>query len=374
MPAQRGGQHLVAHADAEHRHLAQQVRHRRRARARPRRGRRGRSTGTRRRARAGQDVLPPVVGAGTTSTVADRGEVAHDRGLDAQVDRDDPAGRAPVLDGTAVGLGGRSRRRPGRGRRCRSPQRQRPPQRGLVGGAEHPGQRAVVAQVAGQAAGVDAGDAGDAVARAGRRPGSPSARQLLWRRARSRTTTPAQRGAGDSSSVGVDAVVADVGVGEGDDLPGVGRVRDDLLVAADSTVLNTNSPGGDAARRARRRWPRPRTVVPSASTIAAVVGCSSLRPLRRSRPVRRSRKVWRTRPRTSVRRRARCGCATAPPEPSIVQRGRRVDRRTGWPARPPPIGPPWCSMPAIARGLPRHAGQHVGLGHRRHRRRRRPAG
>ena len=75
---------------------------------------------------------------------------------------------------------------------------------------------------------------------------SASARQLLCRRASSRTMTPRQNGRRDSSSAAVDAVVADVRVGEGDDLPGVGRVGDDLLVAGQHGVEHDLA-GGDPA-------------------------------------------------------------------------------------------------------------------------------
>ncbi len=108
-------------------------------------------------------------------------------------------------------------------------------ERGLVGGAERAGHGAEVADVAGQAAGVDAGDAGHAVALQQRveiAAGTPV------------RVTPGQLADDDAATerpaalvVGVvDAVVADVGVGEGDDLTGVGRVGDDLLVAGEHGV------------------------------------------------------------------------------------------------------------------------------------------
>ena len=77
---------------------------------------------------------------------------------------------------------------------------------------------------------------------------SPSTRQLLRRRASSRTITPRQNGRRLSSSSAVDAVVADVGVGEGDDLPGVGRVGDDLLVAGEDGVEHDLAGGHPAGR------------------------------------------------------------------------------------------------------------------------------
>ena len=65
----------------------------------------------------------------------------------------------------------------------------------------------------------------DAVAAQHARRATASARWLLWRRAISRTITPRQNGRADSKSAAFDAVVADVRVGEGDDLAGVATGR-----------------------------------------------------------------------------------------------------------------------------------------------------
>ena len=103
---------------------------------------------------------------------------------------------------------------------------------------------------------------------------SPSLRQLLRRRASSRTIdAPAERPDAPRRRRAVDAVVADVRVGEGDDLAGVGRVGDDLLVAGQHGVEHDLA-GRDGRRR--RRWPRPRTWCRRPAP-AAPRGSSSLR-------------------------------------------------------------------------------------------------
>jgi hypothetical protein len=162
--------------------------------------------------------------------------VAQDGGLDAEVVGHDPL-RGPTLgageghgvrigarhrtdeiDAVGAGLGG------GGGLDGR-----------LVGGAERPRHGAGVADVAGEAAGVDAGDAGhvrgpqEAVEVA---VGSPVAA------APSQVAHDDAAGEGSAALVveSGDAVVADVGVGERDDLPGVGRIGDDLLVAGEGGV------------------------------------------------------------------------------------------------------------------------------------------
>ena len=167
-----------------------------RARGRPRPGRPGRSTGTRRRAPA-RGCRPPRSTPARPSTSPIVVEVAHDRGLDAEVDGDDAARARRSSDGVRrdrrsvtptstrsmpVGAGRRGRRGLA-GRR-------------LLGGAERTGLGAVVAEVAGEAPGVDPGDAGDAVAREVRRRGRPRRGGCCARRARSRITTPEHVGAG----------------------------------------------------------------------------------------------------------------------------------------------------------------------------------
>ena len=75
-----------------------------------------------------------------------------------------------------------------------------------------------------------------------------SARWLLCRRASSRTITPRQNGRSRLEILGVRAVVADVRVGERDDLPGVRRVGDDLLVAGHHRVEHHFAAGDAIAR------------------------------------------------------------------------------------------------------------------------------
>jgi hypothetical protein len=108
-------------------------------------------------------------------------------------------------------------------------------QRGEIGGAEGAGHGTGVTEVAGEPTGVDAGDAGDAVtAQEGievlvAAPVAAATGHLPHHDA------PAE-GAGALVVGGCDPVVADVRVGERDDLPGVGRVGDDLLVAGQHRV------------------------------------------------------------------------------------------------------------------------------------------
>jgi len=108
-------------------------------------------------------------------------------------------------------------------------------QRGHIRVAERAGKGTVVAQVACQAAGVDASDGGDTVASQvgvevlGGPPVAPPPGHLAEDHA------PAEGTAGLVVDGG-GAVVAQVRGGEGDDLPGVGRVADDLLVAGHRRV------------------------------------------------------------------------------------------------------------------------------------------
>src|SRR5690606_8608176 len=108
-------------------------------------------------------------------------------------------------------------------------------QRRLVGVAEGPRHRAGLADVPGEAAGVDARDAGHAVGAqvVVEAPGRPPARRA-----------PSQLAHDDAPDEGaaalvvpvVGAVVADVRVGEGDDLPRVAGVGQHLLVAGEHRV------------------------------------------------------------------------------------------------------------------------------------------
>ncbi len=126
----------------------------------------------------------------------------------------------------------------------------RPLEGQLVGGAEGARHRPGLADVAGEAAGVDAGDPGHA---GELQPGVEVDGAAPVRRAAGQVAhddAPAER----SPALGVQRrhpVVADVGVGEGDDLPGVGGVGEDLLVAAQDGVEHDLA-GGHRRRRPHR--------------------------------------------------------------------------------------------------------------------------
>ena len=102
-------------------------------------------------------------------------------------------------------------------------------------GTERARDGADVADAAGELAGVDAGDARDAVgAQLGvevglAAPARPAAGQVAHDHAAAERPPGLEVGQ-------VHAVVPDVRVGEGDDLPGVGRVGDHLLVAGQHRV------------------------------------------------------------------------------------------------------------------------------------------
>ena len=189
-------------------------------------------------------------------------ELVEDRPLDAEVVRDHEQARVVGADGVR-----RRRRDPGdevaavgasvglRGRE----------QRVAVGRAERAGHRAGRTNVARQAAGVDAGDAGHLMTLEIAARGLPSRASSTGRRASSRTITPRQRGSARFVVVGVDAVVADVRVRERDDLTGVRGVGDDLLVTGERGVEHDLA-GDDPRRRAGARPRSPRTSSPSAST------------------------------------------------------------------------------------------------------------
>src|SRR5690606_18674439 len=106
---------------------------------------------------------------------------------------------------------------------------------GRLVGPEGAGHRAVVPEVPGEAAGVDAPQ-----------PGQPVALEEGVEVALGPPVAPPPGQVADDHAAAVgpgalvvgrgDAVVADVDGGEGDDLPGVGRVGDDLLVAGHGRV------------------------------------------------------------------------------------------------------------------------------------------
>ena len=183
------------------------------------------------------------VPAGTTSTVPEPGELAQDGPLDAEVVGHDP--ERPAADD-----GVRPVRRhlvhevdPARARLAAG----HGPQHGFGSVAEGTGHRAAVTEQAGEPPGVDAGDAGDAVAPEQAveitvgPPVGPAPGQLPDHHA------AAERAAG--LEVGpVHAVVADVGVREGDDLARVARVGEDLLVARQDRVEDHLARGDTAGR------------------------------------------------------------------------------------------------------------------------------
>ena len=194
----------------------------------------------------GQDPFGAVTGRHHLD-VGEGREAAQDRGLDAEVDDADPPGpptvgprggptvgtltrhRGDEVDAVGAGLGG------GGGSQV-----------GLRSGAEGTHHGARRADVAGEATRVDVGEARQAVAceEAVQAPGgAPIAGH---RHQVPHHEAPAERSAALEVGVG-DPVVADVGVGEGDDLPGVGRIGENLLVAGHHGVEH-HLTGSDTAR------------------------------------------------------------------------------------------------------------------------------
>src|SRR5690606_27513292 len=110
--------------------------------------------------------------------------------------------------------------------------------------AKGAGHRPRLADVAGELAGVDAGDAGDPV-------GAEQGVEVALGSPRGAASGQvAHDDAPAEGPTGLEvgrrhAVVADVGVGKGDDLPGVGRVGDHLLVAGEDRVEDHLASGGD---------------------------------------------------------------------------------------------------------------------------------
>ena len=171
------------------------------------------------------------------------GELAQDGPLDAEVVGHDPE-RAAADDGV----------RPVRRHLVHEVDPDRPrlaaghgPQDGFGSVTERTGHRAAVTEQAGEPPGVDAGDAGDAVAPeqavevtvgppVGAAPGQLPDHHAAAERAAGLEVCP------------VHAVVADVGVREGDDLAGVARVGQDLLVARQDRVEDHLARGDTAGR------------------------------------------------------------------------------------------------------------------------------
>ena len=167
--------------------------------------------------------------------------------------------------------------------------------------------------------------------------------------------TPRQNGRRLSSSAGGHAVVADVRVGEGDDLAGVGRVGDDLLVARQHGVEHDLA-GGDAAGGSAP-MASPSNTVPSASTSRAsrhrAVGACARHRCASPSTTTGSPRQERVADPAGERAAGVGGVAAAAGQRGRVDhpRGRRGRSRRGWPGRPASTGPPWLSaMPAMAAG------------------------
>ena len=172
------------------------------------------------------------------------------RGPLADAGRPYAGSRRPARHVDAVGAGGRSRSGA---------------DVGLVGVTERTGQGAVVAEVAGEPTGVDPAERGHAVATEVAVEvvvGSPVAATAGHL---ADDDAPAERPR-RLVVVGCGAVVAEVRGGEGDDLPGVGRVADDLLVAGHRRVehdlAGDDPPSGSAPKSS------PSNISPSARTRA----------------------------------------------------------------------------------------------------------
>ena len=225
-PAQGVAQQLVAEADAEHRDPAQQV------------GDVGEWSATGAGSPGPLDRNTPSgwrastsaaeVDAGHNLDVAEVGELVQDRGLDPEVEGDDAPARRCAGDEVRLGGGDLARRSRAVGSRPPPP---RPARSSLaVAGAEGGGHGAVRRRW--RVSRRVSMPAMPGSLMSGRKSSSDSLRSPI-------RATPGQladdeppaKGRRLSSSVGVHAVVADVRVGEGDDLPRVGRVGDHLLIA-----------------------------------------------------------------------------------------------------------------------------------------------
>ena len=168
-------------------------------RRRPPPGRRARSTGTRRR---GARASTSSAGRGRRDDgdLAEPRQVAEDRALDAEVVGDDaPRSRAgPRRDRVRLGAGDGGDQVDAVGARLgHAP---RPSGRPRRPAPNAPGIAPGLADVPGEAAGVDPGDARARRGGAGRRRGRRSPASCDRRRARSRTTTPRANGRRLSSS------------------------------------------------------------------------------------------------------------------------------------------------------------------------------
>ena len=130
--------------------------------------------------------------------------------------------------------------------------------------------RAAVADAARERARVDARDARDAVLGAAARRAMPGRASSTPRGDSSRTTKPGAPRARRLEVLGVDADVADLGRGHGDDLPAVRRIGQHLLVAGDRGVEDDLAGAVGRRRRSRSRGRRCR--LPARAARAAAVG------------------------------------------------------------------------------------------------------
>ena len=124
--------------------------------------------------------------------------------------------------------------------------------------------------------------ADDAVTPPGSREADPLARQLLATSDSLRMTKPATCGARDSTSSDGHAVVADFGAGHRDNLPGVGRVREDLLVPRQPGVEHDFA--GRGPFRADGRALEPGAIFQSENRLHRVLSLSSDAVIRRLSP------------------------------------------------------------------------------------------
>ena len=247
LEADRPAQELVAEADAERRAPADEV------------AQRGDDVVERRRVAgavgqedrvglAGQQVLGARAARVQLQPHATAQQVAHDRALDAGVDRHDARAVVAVAEQDGLARRDLARQVETGHRRLRVDALAR---LGLGCGAREDAaaHRAGVADVAHQRARVDTGDARDAAVAQPVQPAALRARRVLAvdRRAHDQ---PARVDRVGLHRLGRDPVVADVRVGEGDDLAAVAGVGDRLLVARHRRVEDDLA--GHGARRAAR--------------------------------------------------------------------------------------------------------------------------
>ena len=236
--AERETEDLVTEADAEHRHLAHERLHDLGS-ARHRGGIAGAVREEHAVGSAGEDVGRGRARRDHLDVTAGADEMAQDRALDPVVVRHHPERSARVARGIRVIGGNGGYEVDAVGRAC---SRGGGAHQSFVG-AEGSRERALVAEVPGEATGVDPGDARHVVFDeqvVERALGAPVARA---------TGEIAHHHTGTERSPalvvgGVHAVVADVRVGERDHLPGVRRVGDDLLIARQRRVEHELA-GGD---------------------------------------------------------------------------------------------------------------------------------